>query len=60
MSRWFEEWARQYRPGTHYTSVTHGLTWQWIHLAHAHLDPIASGEPSIAMRLLSGSLPRDR
>jgi len=38
MSRWFQEWARQYRPGTHYTSVTYGLTWQWVHVAHAHLD----------------------
>lgn len=37
-SRWFQEWARQWRPGTHYTSVTYGLTWQWVHVAHAHLD----------------------
>ena len=37
-SRWFQEWARQYRPGTRHTSVTHGLTWQWVHVAHAHLD----------------------
>jgi len=38
MSRWFEEWARQFRPGTHYSSVGYGLTWQWVHVAHAHLD----------------------
>jgi hypothetical protein len=38
MTRWFEEWARHYRPGTHYSSWTHGLTWQWVHVAHAHLD----------------------
>ncbi len=38
MSRWFNEWARQFRPGTHYSSVQHGLTWQWVHVAHAHLD----------------------
>jgi len=38
MSRWFHEWARQFRPGTHYSSVQHGLTWQWVHVAHAHLD----------------------
>ena len=38
MTRWFEEWARQFRPGTHYTSVKYGLTWQWVHVAHAHLD----------------------
>ncbi len=38
MTRWFEEWARQFRPGTHYTSVGYGLTWQWVHVAHAHLD----------------------
>ena len=38
MTRWFEEWARQFRPGTHYRSVGYGLTWQWVHVAHAHLD----------------------
>jgi hypothetical protein len=38
MTRWFEEWARQFRPGTHYTSNDLGLTWQWVHVAHAHLD----------------------
>ncbi|GAB4076073.1 TniQ family protein [Nostocoides australiense] len=38
MTRWFEEWARQFRPGTHYSSVKYGLTWQWVHAAHAHLD----------------------
>ncbi len=38
MSRWFNEWARQSRPGTHYTSAGYGLTWQWVHVAHAHLD----------------------
>lgn len=37
-NRWFQEWVSQYRPGTHYTSVTYGLTWQWVHVAHAHLD----------------------
>ncbi|GAA1763466.1 hypothetical protein GCM10009810_23340 [Nostocoides vanveenii] len=37
-SRWFQEWVRHYRPGTHYTSVSHALTWQWVHVAHAHLD----------------------
>ena len=38
MTRWFEEWARQFRPGTHYSSWVYGLTWQWVHVAHAHLD----------------------
>jgi hypothetical protein len=38
MSRWFNEWARQFRPGTHYSSVGYGLTWQWVNVAHAHLD----------------------
>ena len=38
MTHWFEEWARQFRPGTHYSSWTYGLTWQWVHVAHAHLD----------------------
>ena len=35
MSRWFNEWARQFRPGTHYSSVGYGLTWQRVHVAHA-------------------------
>ena len=38
MSRWFKEWARQFRTGTHYTSVGYGLTWQWVNGADAHLD----------------------
>ena len=38
MTRWFEEWARHFRPGTHYSSWIYGLTWQWVHVAHAHLD----------------------
>lgn len=25
-------------PTTHYTSAGYGLTWQWVHVAHAHLD----------------------
>ncbi|WP_281965055.1 TniQ family protein [Serinicoccus marinus] len=37
-SRWFLDWVRKYRPGTHYTSVSYALTWQWVHVAHAHLD----------------------
>lgn len=38
MSRWFDEWARRYRPGTRHSSHDLGLTWQWVHVAHAHLD----------------------
>ena len=38
MSRWFDEWARRYRPGTRHGSYNLGLTWQWVHVAHAHLD----------------------
>ncbi|MCA0181362.1 MAG: TniQ family protein [Actinobacteria bacterium] len=38
MSRWFDEWARHYRPGTRHGSYDLGLTWQWVHIAHAHLD----------------------
>lgn len=37
-SRWFQEWVRHYRPGTRDTSVSYALTWQWVHVAHAHLD----------------------
>ena len=38
MSRWYDEWARHYRPGTHFGTYDLGLTWQWVHVAHAHLD----------------------
>ncbi len=38
MSRWFDEWARRYRPGTRHNSYDPGLTWQWVHVADAHLD----------------------
>ena len=38
MSRWFDDWARRYRPGTRHGSYDLGLTWQWVHVAHAHLD----------------------
>ena len=38
MSSWFDEWARRYRPGTRHDSYDLGLTWQWVHVAHAHLD----------------------
>ena len=38
MSRWFDEWARRSRPGTRHGSYDLGLTWQWVHVAHAHLD----------------------
>ncbi|CCI54712.1 hypothetical protein BN13_800013 [Nostocoides jenkinsii Ben 74] len=37
--RWFDEWARRNRPGTPYGAYDLGLTWQWVHVAHAHLDP---------------------
>jgi hypothetical protein len=30
MSRWFDEWARRYRPGTRHGSYDLGLTWQWV------------------------------
>ncbi len=38
MSRWFDEWARRNRPGTRHGSDDLGLTWQWVQVAHAHLD----------------------
>jgi len=38
MSRRIEEWARHYRPGTRHGSYDLGLTWQWVNVAHAHLD----------------------
>jgi len=36
--RWFEEWRRHCRPSTRDSSQPYAITWQWIHLAHAHLD----------------------
>lgn len=36
--RWFDEWARRNRPGTPYGAYDLGLTWEWVHIAHAHLD----------------------
>jgi len=36
--RWFEEWRRHCRPSTHDASQRYALTWQWVHVAHAHLD----------------------
>ena len=38
MSRWFDEWARRYRPGTRQSSYDLAVTWQWVHVAHAHLE----------------------
>jgi len=37
-TRWFEEWARRNRPGARFGDQDLGLTWQWVHVAHAHLD----------------------
>jgi len=50
LSRWFDEWARRHRPGTRRGSYDLGLTWQWIHVAHAHLDlsPAWRGRKSTA------------
>jgi len=36
--RWFEEWRRAYRPATRDSSHPRALTWQWVHVAHAHLN----------------------
>jgi hypothetical protein len=38
MSRWFDEWARNCRPGQPPQQLDLALTWQWVHVAHAHLD----------------------
>ncbi|MBK7611201.1 MAG: TniQ family protein [Actinomycetales bacterium] len=38
MSRWFDEWAHRNRPRTRHGSYDLGLAWQWVHVAHAHLD----------------------
>jgi len=36
--RRFEEWRRHCRPPTHDSSQPYAITWQWVHVAHAHLD----------------------
>jgi len=38
MTRWFDEWARRNRPDARYGDHDLALTWQWVHVAHAHLD----------------------
>jgi len=38
MTRWFYEWARRNRPNARYGDHDLALTWQWVHVAHAHLD----------------------
>ena len=38
MTRWFNEWARHCRPSTRDSSQHYAITWQWVHVAHAHLD----------------------
>ncbi len=38
MTCWFNEWARRNRPGARYGDHDLALTWQWVHVAHAHLD----------------------
>ncbi|HOA89904.1 MAG TPA: TniQ family protein [Propioniciclava tarda] len=50
MTRWFDEWARRNRPGARYGDHDLALTWQWVHVAHAHLDlsPVWRGEKPTA------------
>ena len=38
LTRWFNEWARRNRPDARYGDHDLALTWQWVHVAHAHLD----------------------
>ena len=38
MTRWFNEWARRNRPHARYGDHDLALTWQWVHVAHAHRD----------------------
>lgn len=38
MTRWFNEWARRNRPDARYDDHHLALTWQWVHVAQAHLD----------------------
>ena len=50
MTRWFNEWARRNRPNARYGDHDLALTWQWVHVAHAHLDlsPAWRGKPPAA------------
>lgn len=50
MSRWFDEWARWNRPGIRHGASDLGLTWQWVHAAHAHpgLSPAWRGRKPTA------------
>jgi hypothetical protein len=51
--RWFEEWVRAVRPNTRRESRGYALTWQWVHVARAHLDtsPAWNGQmPSAVQR----------
>ena len=50
MTRWFDEWARRNRPDARYGDHNLALTWQWVHVAHAHLDlsPVWRGEKPTA------------
>ncbi len=46
MTRWFDEWAGRNRPDARYGDHDLALTWQWVHVAHGHLDlsPVWRGE----------------
>ena len=50
MTRWFNEWARRNRPDARYGDHDLTLTWQWVHVAHAHLDlsPVWRGKKPTA------------
>ena len=38
MTRWFNEWTRRNRPDARNGDHDLALTWQWVHVAHAHLN----------------------
>ena len=48
--RWFDEWRRHCRPLTRDANQSYALTWQWTHVANAHLDlsPAWRGEKPTA------------
>jgi len=50
MTSWFDEWARRNRPDAHDGDHDLALTWQWVHVAHAHLDlsPVWRGKKPTA------------
>lgn len=59
---WFRTWTRTHRPGTHFSSRTHAITWLWMNWAGGHLETSPAwkippgGEERSRYRRFAGSL----